>query len=58
MNTYPDKFYLLLDNMIKLHFTYDDMYEQIKVSFPNIKLTFDEMLDIIQDRIIKLLEDI
>lgn len=58
MNTYPDKFYLLLDNMIKLHFTYDDMYEQIKVSFPNIKLTFDEMLDIIQDRIIKLLEGI
>lgn len=58
MNTYPDKLYLLLDNMIKLHFTYDDMYEQIKVSFPNTKLTFDEMLDIVQDRIIKLLENI
>lgn len=55
MNKYPDKLYILIDNMLKLHFDYDNMYEQIKVSFPNIQLTFDEMLDIVQNRLINMI---
>lgn len=55
MNKYPDKLYILIDNMIKFHFDYGNMYEQIKVSFPSIELTFDEMLDIVQDRIVNMI---
>jgi hypothetical protein len=55
MKKYPEKFLVMLDNMIALHFNYDEMYEQIQISFPKIKITFDEMLDIIQDRIINMI---
>lgn len=55
MSKYPNKLYVLIDNMIKLHFDYDNIFEQISISFPTIHITYDEMLDIIQDRIIKMI---
>lgn len=42
----------MIDNMIRLHFPYEEMYEQIKVCFPNRQLTFDEMLDIVVERVV------
>lgn len=56
MKKYPDKFLTLIDNMIKLHFNYEEIYEQIQVSFPEIKVTYDELCDeIIVDRIVKMI---
>lgn len=55
MKKYPKKLYILIDNMIKLHFDYDNIYEQISISFSMLHITYDEMLDIIQDRIIKMI---
>jgi len=42
----------MIDSMIKLHFPYEEMYEQIKVCFPDRQITFDELLDIIGERVI------
>lgn len=55
MNKYPEKFYILIDNMIKLHFCYEDMYEQIKVSFPEINITMEQMQDIIIERVVNMI---
>lgn len=55
MSKYPNKLYVLIDNMIKLHFDYDNMYEQINVSFPTLHMSYDEMLCIIQERVIRMI---
>ena len=55
MEKYPNKLLTMLDNMLHLHFTYEDMYEQIQINFPQINITFDEMLDVIQTRLIMMI---
>lgn len=53
---YPDKLLTMIDNMIKLHINYDEIYEQVKISFPELNITYDELCDeIIVDRVIKML---
>ena len=53
---YPDKLLTMVDNMIKLHINYEEIYEQVKVSFPNLNITFDELCnEIIIDRVIKMI---
>lgn len=55
MGQYPSKFYVLLLNMIKLHYTYEEMYEQVIVSFPELNLSYDRLLNIIEQLIIDLI---
>ena len=43
---------LMIDSMIRLHFPYEEMYEQIKVCFPKRNITFEELLNIVEKRII------
>lgn len=46
-------FFRVIDNMLRLHFSYEEIYEVIKVCFPNRNLTFDELLDVIAQRLVK-----
>lgn len=47
VKNYPDKLYTLVNNMLLFHFDYQDILEQLHVTFPDIKITMDELLDII-----------
>ena len=44
----------MIDNMIRLHFPYEEMYDYIIVCFPNLEMSFDEMLDLVEKRIIEI----
>ena len=43
----------MVENMIRLHFTYEDIYEQVKLNYSDISITFDELLDLISEIIIE-----
>lgn len=51
-----ENFERMIDNMLRLHFPYEEIYEEIKVCFPTRNITFDEMLDIITERLIKIIK--
>lgn len=44
----------MIDNMIRLHFPYEEMYAFIQVCFPTLEMSFDEMLDLVEKRIIEI----
>lgn len=51
-----ENFERMIDNMLRLHFPYEEIYEEVKVCFPNRNITFDEMLDIITERLIEIIK--
>ena len=52
---YPKELITMVDNMIRLHFNYEEMYEQITTCFDNVSITYDDLLNLIQDRVIEML---
>lgn len=55
MKKYPEDMYIMIRNMIKMHFTYEDMYDLIKTCFPDIEITFEQLLNIIEEQMIKMI---
>lgn len=55
MKKYPKELSTLIMNLIKLHIDYDNMYEQIQCSFPKLDISYEEMLDIVQELVVQMI---
>lgn len=55
MKKYSNEMYTMIDNMIKMHYSYEEMYEFIKVCFPNEKISFNTLLKLVEQRVINML---
>lgn len=53
MKDYPYKLIILVNNMLMLNFPKGDIIKQIKVSFPEVNMTMEDLKDMI--KIIKLM---
>lgn len=49
---YPDKLFVLIDNLLKLRFTYEEIFEFVKANFPDLGINMNELLDIIEEIIV------
>lgn len=55
MKEYSNEMVTMIDNMIKMHYSYEEMYEFVKVCFPKEKITFNELLKLVEHRVVNML---
>lgn len=48
MKDYPYKLIILVNNMLMLNFPKDDIVKQIKVSFPEVNMTMEDLKDMVK----------
>ena len=55
MKKYSNEMVTMIDNMIKMHYSYEEMYEFVKVCFPYEKISFNMLLKLVEQRVINML---